>query len=342
MGDKVKFGMFTDLHVDIMHDTEDRLREALEAMSSEGVDFVIQLGDFCYPDEGRRCDCKPENLPVNLKNALLSSALTDKDAIRGMYRSFPKPTYHVIGNHDCDMCSKKQILDYHGADYNAYYSFDLGDFHFVVLDANYYMEDGKYYSYENGNYFDKTPGKTRTMPYLPPEELSWLKEDLNTTDKPSLIFSHQSLREGAARAILNASDFRLVIKSSRSKVLACFSGHTHLDGATLFEGVWYMHVNSMSNHWLGEEFPCLGRYDSEIDEKYPDIRHVAPYSAPLFAIVELDKKGIRIKGRSGEFVGKAPEELGFYEKKRGLELIKLGEPLATPSIEDRYLPFSKK
>ena len=339
MGDKVKFGMFTDLHVDIMHDTEDRLREALEAMSSEGVDFVIQLGDFCYPDEGKKCICKPENLPVNLKNALEQPSLSDKDDIRGLYRNFEKPSYHVIGNHDCDMCSKRQVLDYHGVEGEAYYSFDVGDFHFVVLDANYFMEDGEYFSYENGNYFDKSPGKIRTLPYLSQKELDWLKSDLDSTDKKTVIFSHQSLREKAFRSILNAKDFRAIIKSCKSRVVACFSGHTHLDGAALEDGVWYMHVNSMSNHWLGESYPSLGRYGSEIDEKYPDIRHVAPYSKPLFAIIEIDKDGAKIKGREAEIVGRTPEELGFYDDKRGRALIEMGEPLVTAKIEDRFLPF---
>ena len=254
MSGKVKFGMFTDLHVDIMHDTEQRLAAFIDAARKENVDFIIQLGDFCYPDEGRKCICKPENLPVNLKNALEQPSLANKDAIRALYRDFEKPSYHVIGNHDCDMCSKRQVLDYHGVKSEAYYSFDFGDFHFVVLDANYFMEDGEYFSYENGNYFDKTPGKTRTLPYLPPRELDWLSADLDSTEKPTVIFSHQSLRKNAARAILNASDFKKAIKRRRSKVVACFSGHTHLDGVVREEDVWYMHVNSMSNHWLGEDF----------------------------------------------------------------------------------------
>ena len=339
MKETVKFGVFTDLHVDIMHDTEERLKVFLEAAKREGVDFVIQLGDFCYPDEGRKCICKPENLPINLKNALEQPSLADKDAIRGMYRNFEKPSYHVVGNHDCDMCSKRPVLDYHGVEGEAYYSFDVGDFHFVVLDANYFMEDGDYFSYENGNYFDKTPGKTRTLPYLPPEELDWLKTDLDGTDKKTVIFSHQSLREKAFRSILNAKDFRAIIKSCKSRVVACFSGHTHLDGAALEDGVWYMHLNSMSNHWLGECFPCLGRYGNEVDEKYPDIRHVAPYSKPLFAIIELNEDGAKIEGREAEIVGKTPEELDFYADKRGRALIDMGEPLVTAKIEDRFLSF---
>ena len=70
MKSKIKFGVFTDLHVDIMQDTEERLEEFIRTAREENVDFIIQLGDFCYPDEGRKCICKPENLPINLANAL--------------------------------------------------------------------------------------------------------------------------------------------------------------------------------------------------------------------------------------------------------------------------------
>ena len=339
MKKSLKFGIFADLHVDIIHDTDDRLKVFLKEARNENVDFIIQLGDFCYPDENKICICKTENLPVNLKNALTTPSYANKDLIRSLYKDFEKPSYHVIGNHDCDMCSKKQILEYHDAKYGPFYSFDFGDFHFVVLDANYFMEDGEYYSYENGNYFDKNPGKTRTLPYIPPHELDWLKADLDSTDKPSVIFSHQSLCENTSRAILHADVFRSIIKNRKSPVLICFNGHTHLDGARMNDGVWYMHVNSMSNHWLGSEHSCLERYSPEIDEKFPDIRHVAPYSDSLFAIVEIDESGARIKGRRGKFVGTKPEQLGYYEK-RGKELIEKSEPLASPIIEDKYLPFA--
>ncbi len=53
-----------------------------------------------------------------------------------MYKSFEKPSYHTIRNHECDVCSKMQILEYWG-EKNAYYSFDMGGVHFVVLDPNY-------------------------------------------------------------------------------------------------------------------------------------------------------------------------------------------------------------
>ena len=49
-----------------------------------------------------------------------------------------------------------------------------------------------------------------------------------------------------------------------------------------------MHINSASNYWLGSKYVCLGRYGSEIDEKYPNIRYVAPYSRSLYAIRDIN------------------------------------------------------
>jgi predicted phosphodiesterase len=112
----VKFGIFADLHVDIMHDTEARLECFLDAARREKVDFIIQLGDFCYPDEDRKCICQPDKRPENIEVALNHPTYADKESIRKMYRDFELPSYHVIGNHDCDMCSKRQILDYYNAE----------------------------------------------------------------------------------------------------------------------------------------------------------------------------------------------------------------------------------
>lgn len=152
---KTKFAVIADLHVDIMNDAEERLKAFLAAARAEGdVDFVIQLGDFCYPDENRRSVCAPEKLPPNIEAALKNPTYADKERIHSLYRDFEKPSFHVIGNHDCDLCTKRQVLDYYGAAYEPYYSFDCGGFHFIVLAPNYYKKDGKYISYECGNYFD--------------------------------------------------------------------------------------------------------------------------------------------------------------------------------------------
>ena len=38
----VRFGIFTDLHLDIMHDGRARLNAFIDQMEKENVDFIIQ------------------------------------------------------------------------------------------------------------------------------------------------------------------------------------------------------------------------------------------------------------------------------------------------------------
>ena len=47
----LRFGIIADIHKDVMHDADDRLRVFIEHMTREKVDFVLQLGDFCVPKE---------------------------------------------------------------------------------------------------------------------------------------------------------------------------------------------------------------------------------------------------------------------------------------------------
>ena len=333
----IKFGVCGDLHVDIMHDPQQRLEAFLDACRKEQVDFIIQLGDFCYP-ETRKVLCKPEKMPENIINALQHPTYADKDAIVGLFRDFEKPSFHVIGNHDCDMCSKRAVLDYYGVTHKPYYSFDLGSFHFVVLDPNYYLWNGQYCSYENGNYFDVSYEAVPALPYLPPEQLRWLEQDLAAARFPTVLFSHQRLCAGHA-SIRNADQLRAVLKAAPKGVVMAMNGHEHIDSAEQVDGTWFVNVNSMSNYWLGKGFTCMERYTREIDEKYPNIRYVAPYSEAVYAIVTLDEHGASITGSKGQIVGITPEEQGVYE--RGTSFTRLTPGSITGATRDRYLPFPK-
>ena len=110
--EKLKFGLITDVHQDIMHDGVERLSAFVEAMKKEeGLDFVMQMGDFCTPaEENRRF--------IEVWNKI----------------SYTK--YHVLGNHDTDGgFSQAQTMAFWGMK-ERYYSFDLKGVRFVVLDAN--------------------------------------------------------------------------------------------------------------------------------------------------------------------------------------------------------------
>lgn len=328
----VKFGIFADLHVDIMPDPQARLEAFLDACRRENVDFIIHLGDFCYP-ESRKVVCKPENRPINIENALHTPTYADKDAIIALFRDFEKPGYHVIGNHDCDMCSKEEVLDYYGVSYGPYYSFDMGGFHFVVLDPNYYLKDGQYISYGNGNYFD-APGDA--LPYLPPEQLRWLEEDLAKTPYPTVLFSHQRLTEDAC-AIRNADALRVILRNAPKGVVLALNGHEHMDNVWKVDNTWFLNINSISNYWLGEAYTCLERYSQEIDKKYPNIRYVVPYATAVFGIITLDESGAKVQGTQGQFIGVSPEAQGVNKAGTAFRR-KLVSPI-TPSQLDRWLPF---
>lgn len=288
-----------------MHDCQQRLSTFIEACREADVDFIVELGDFCYPDEGRRCVCKPENRPVNIENALNHPTYADKPAILSLFRDFEKPSYFVIGNHDLDMCSTEQMLSYFGSDHGAYYSFDCGGIHFVALDGNYFYADGAYHHYDNGCYFDHSYDKPPCMPYLPPQELAWLRDDLAHTPYPTVLFSHQCLRQ-----LRNTPDLMEVIRQAPNRVILSANGDLHHDNITRLGDTWFWNVNSMSNCWLDVAYETM-RYTPEIDQKYPNIKYTVPYRDSLFAIVTITDGVIDIRGRQSEFVGPTPAQLGF-------------------------------
>ena len=285
----MKFGIFADSHIDYIHDGVSRVGKFYDAARENGVDFCIQLGDFCSPYENK----------LEIKKAALA-----------LVNSQPMPTYHVLGNHDMDNNSKSEVLSFIGQG-SAYGSFDLGGVHFIYLDASYYREGGEEISYDRGNY--KKAADT-DLPLLPKAELEWLARDLESAEYPSVIFTHQSLIESRA-GIINAEDFRKVIRKAPCGVLACICGHEHVDRIEEKEGVIYYCLNSMSYYWAGSAY-THSPYGEKIEAEFPLLKYVFPYEEPLFAIIEITDEEIRICGRETEIVGIKPHEVDF--KKAGL------------------------
>ena len=142
-----------------------------------------------------------------------------------------KPLFQTAGNHDrldndldalavyqrILLSSKKDVGG------KRYYSFDYGDAHFVILDAN-----------------------KRTFPArLDEEQLSWLDADLTATDKPwKFVFSHY-LVYGAGDVgyintwrISNYSDIHEILV--KNKATAYFNGHRHVYNRYMKDGVLYI------------------------------------------------------------------------------------------------------
>lgn len=296
----VTFAVVSDLHQDIAHDAEERLSTFLRAANDNQVDFIIELGDFCMPKE--------ENKPF-LKR----------------WQDYAGEKYMLLGNHDMDNCSKEEVMQFIGMN-NRYYSFDKGDFHFIVLDPNNIYDGEKYIPYENGNYF----GYGEKVSYVDPEQVEWLKKDLQATDKRCIIFSHQSFECSSQ----NREEIRKIfedenLRAGYKKVAVAFSGHDHTNYMKEINGIAYIQINSASNQWVGEKYACPERFSDEINQKRPALKYTLPYKDALYGIVTLTGDGMQLKGVKSEFIAPGPEELGITDRPQPL----------VPWIEDLQLTF---
>jgi len=282
----LRFGLCTDVHKDIMHDADQRLQAFVDEAKEQELDFIIQLGDFCRPYD------------YNLE-------------FMSIWNSFPGKKYHVIGNHDMDGgFSREEVVKYWDIP-GKYYSFDMKGFHFVILDGN-----------------DKDPSPDRPggyARYMGREQLEWLEKDLEQSQLPVVVFSHQGL-DNDLGGIHNATSTRLVLERANEragfqKVQLVFSGHHHQDYYNRINGIHYLQINSMSYQWLGEKHLQV-RYSEEVDEKYPWIKYTVPYKDPLWAVAEISPEHhFRLLGRQSEFVGPTPEEMGVDKQVYGYPIV---------------------
>jgi len=210
---KVTFGICADPHPEIVHDGNERLKVFLDEMSRHEVDFIVHLGDFC-PPFAKRIDFVE------------------------MWNAFPKPHYHVLGNHEMQQnFTKQQAMDFLGGMPARYYSFDRSGFHFVVVDGN----DAR---------TDRPPRDPNFPSFIGPEQFEWLKRDLMRAERPCFLFAHQSLLDD--RDVENADEvsamFREVNQQAGGrKIAAVFCGHYHTDRHEVIDGIHLLETNSMSD-----------------------------------------------------------------------------------------------
>ena len=276
----VKFAIISDLHPDIMFDTEKRLNDFLSAAQKAQVDFIIDLGDFAMVKEKNR-------------------------KIVNLWNTFSGDKHHVIGNHDTDNCTKEEYMLFVGMP-RRYYSFDKGGMHFIILDPNNLYVDEKYIPYAHGNYFVKSTFRD----YIDSEQIEWLKDDLSKTDKRCVIFSHQSLENTIqnrelVRKILESENARVGYK----KVVAAFSGHDHTNYEKVINGIAYIQINSASDQWVDKTYECKTRFSEDLYQEYPSLKYVMPWEDCLYAIVEINKKGLELKGKESKFIPPTPDDL---------------------------------
>lgn len=299
----LRFGMIADVHQDIMHDGEVRLRAFIDRMKEARVEFIVQLGDFCVPI--------PANRPF-----------------MEIWNDFAGPRYHVLGNHDMDgfgerrgsyAFSPQETMEFWNMP-SRYYAFNAGGARFIVLDGN-----------------ERDPGqKSGYYQYIGEKQTEWLRRELAAGDDPTILFIHQSLARDDG--VTNRAAIRdLLERANRQagfrKVVACFCGHHHRDEYREINGIAYPHVNSASYVWVGAEHRRK-RYDEEIHRRRPYLESTAPYRDPLWAIVTIDRERgfLSIEGTSSQFVAPSPQEMGIVSDKEDNKAF-------SPVISDQRFSF---
>lgn len=298
----VRFAIVSDLHAPDIPDGLERMQAVVEAANRENVDFLIQLGDFIRLDSA--------DIPY-----------------RKVWDEFKGEKYHVLGNHDLDRYTKEEYV----AGLNMpgrYYSFDKGDFHFIVLDGNNLYDGKGYKPYARANYY--VDSKMRA--FMDPEQVEWLKKDLAATDKRCIIFSHQSIDT----SMNNGSEVRSILeeenrRSGFQKVALAFSGHDHSNYTKEINGITYVQINSASYVWIEQPSMTEKRYPQEINERYSLLSRSITYDKALYGIVTLTGEGAEMKGTKGNFMPPTPKEVGLGDS--------IGVFPLVSSIEDVKVTF---
>lgn len=221
--DRLRIGLVTDLHhadkpaAGTRHyrETLGKLVEAATQFEKDEVKFVVELGDLIDAADA-----------VETEQAYLKT-------INREFSAISEDRHYVLGNHCVDTLTKAEFLD--GVEQKqSHYSFDRGDFHFVVLDSCF-RSDGVPYGRKNSKWTDAN---------IPAAELDWLNSDLKATEKKTVVFAHQRLDVSNDHGVRNCPDVRRIFEES-GKVLAVFQGHSHQNDLKDINGIHYCTLVAM-------------------------------------------------------------------------------------------------
>ena len=284
----LNFGIVTDVHKDLMPDADKRLETFIGEAISRKVEFIVQMGDFCMGET---------------KN---------KDFLK-IWETYRGPKYHILGNHDMDKQSKQEMLDFWGMP-KTYYSYDFKNYHFIILDANFLYQDGKFIDYNKANFYVDSSLRT----FIDNEQIEWFKADLEATKLPTIIFSHQSLWH-YQWGVKNRLVLQKIMETQKEKVICCLNGHNHLDYHHHQNGIDYFEINSMSYQWMSDKYKSTERFSKEFYTDNKWLPNIAGYKDPLYAFATLNSKGsMTIEGIRSQWMTPSPYDMGMSKGMEGL------------------------
>jgi len=224
LNSSLRFGLvadpqYADIEADIANNLYYRhalqkLSQAIEALNSQPLDFVVTLGDLV----DRHWESFAAILPV--------------------YERLRHPHAVVLGNHDAQTLT--QHLNAAAALPKSYYAFGLQGWRFIVYDGN---DISLYCNALNGD--DRAQAERmladlieRQLPQANPwngavgqQQLAWIEQQLQDAQQQGenvVVFGHYPLALHNSHNLLNGRELTELIAAYRVK--ACFSGHDHRGG----------------------------------------------------------------------------------------------------------------
>lgn len=252
----IRFAHFTDIHVEPQRDAPEGLAMALHHAQSlkDRPDMIITGGD-------------------NIMESLGADDNWTETQYRVLKEVFAKecklPVKFCVGNHDVwgwdkkkskttgqeELWGKKRVIKELGLP-NRYYSFDVGNWHIILLDSTY-------------------PGKNSVYTArLDEEQFGWLKQELELFKKSHLcVISHIPLlsaatfldgkNEKTGRWTLPVELMHLDARNLKDlfayypSVKLCISGHLHLVDRVLYNNVTYICDGAVCGAWWrGRHYEC--------------------------------------------------------------------------------------
>jgi len=236
-GEIVRIGIITDVHANnadspaegkVMTNYVERLDAFVAGMAAWEADAILELGDL-------------------VNGTFVMGPIGDEAAIPGILEeavlhlhAFDGPVHHVAGNHDFYSLSLEEYLALIDRE-TATYSFDVGGFHFAVLDAQF-NEDGTHYDHV----FWRSRGEILT------DQLDWLRADLAETTLPTIVLIHQPLDSDfdtlvGGPPVANHLEVQGTLVAA-GNVIAVFQGHDHDNRHNVIDGIHYITFAAMVDH----------------------------------------------------------------------------------------------
>jgi 3',5'-cyclic AMP phosphodiesterase CpdA len=209
-----------------------KLREAMNVLKSDSVNFVVNLGDLIDRDYE---SYKP------VLNILDSSGLK---------------IYHLTGNHDYSVDPRyKKHLPLSQPSKEGYYTFVVGSFRFIALNGNEistYGQGSKSQIRQAEDYISllRDSGSMNAYDWnggVSARQLIWLKDQLDESvakNEKVFLLCHFPIFPEGMHNLLNYKDV-LSILGNYHNIIASFSGHNHSGGYGNFNLIHFVTIKGM-------------------------------------------------------------------------------------------------